>query len=118
MALAIKNGQSFTDNSGTVHIQGYFRVINFHYSKDLELTTFYFIGHPNREARDNNLPPFFVLSINVSSDDFDNWFSPAVLIQNTNLETQGYNYLMQLKDSDDNLIYGNTFEESQPVTAL
>ena len=113
MALAIKSGQSFTDNSGIIHTQGYFRVINFSYSKDSLLTTFYFIGHPNKEARDNNLPPFFVLSINVSNADFNVWFSPSALIQNTNLEMQGYNYLMQLKDSNDNLIYGNTFEEFQ-----
>ena len=113
MALVIKSGQSFMDKSQVVHSQGYFRVLNFTYQKDSQLMTFYFLGYASKTARDNLLPPFDVIAFNVIGDDYLTWFSPDALLCGTNLETQAYNYIMQLKDVEDNLIYGNIFETYQ-----
>ncbi|HEY9704259.1 MAG TPA: hypothetical protein V6C58_17540 [Allocoleopsis sp.] len=110
MALIIKDGQTFTDKYQVEHIAGYFRVINFVYQKDSNLMEFYFIGYAAKEARENNVQPFAVIKFDVTGNDFKKWFSYSVLLKNTNLETQAYNYIMQLKDDDGNLTYGNIFE--------
>ncbi|HEY9706250.1 MAG TPA: hypothetical protein V6C58_27685, partial [Allocoleopsis sp.] len=67
-------------------------------------------GYASKQARENNIPPFNVIRFDVTGEDFNNWFSYSALLNNTNLETQAYNYVMQLKDENDNLIYGNTFD--------
>jgi len=110
MALIIKASESYTDKSQVIHTQGYFRVLNFTYQKDSELMGFYFLGYPNKEAREKLLPPFEVISFNVTGDDYLTWFSPNILLKDTNLEAQAYKYIIQLKDESDNLIYGNIFE--------
>lgn len=110
MALVIKNGQTYTDNFEITHTQGYFRVLNFTYQKDYPLIDFYFLGYASQSARERGLQPFDVIRFSVTGNDFNAWFSCNVIAQNTNLETQAYNYIMQLKDSNDNLIYGNIFE--------
>ena len=110
MALVIKNGQTFTDKSLVIHSTGYFRVINFTYQKDSSLMEFYFIGYASKQARENNILPFDVIKFTVTGNDFNTWFSYEALLNNTNLETQAYNYIMQLKDENDNLIYGDIFE--------
>lgn len=110
MALVIKNGQAFTDKYQVIHSTGYFRVINFFYQKDSNMMEFYFIGYASKQARENNVPPFDVIRFAVTGADFNAWFSYSALLNNTNLETQAYNYIMQLKDENDHLIYGNIFE--------
>ncbi len=110
MALVIKNGQTFTDKCQVIHSTGYFRVINFTYQKDSRLMEFYFAGYASKQARENNALSFDVIKFNVIDDGFNVWFSPGVLLNNTNLETQAYHYITQLKDADDNLVYGNIFE--------
>lgn len=110
MALIIKNGETYTDKCGVIHTEGYFRVLNFTYQKDSQLMDFYFLGYASQSARERGLQPFEVVRFSVTGDDFNTWFSCNVIAQNTNLEAQAYNYIMQLKDSDDNLIYGNIFQ--------
>ena len=113
MALVVKEGETFTDRHQVIHNAGYFRIINFNYQKDSNLMEFYFIGYASKQAREDNILPFDVIKFDVTGSDFNTWFSCLALLNNTNLETQAYNYIMQLKDENDNLIYGNIFEEFQ-----
>lgn len=110
MALIIKKGQTYIDKSEVIHSEGYFRVVNFTYQRDIKLMDFYLLGYSSESARQKNLPPFDVIRFTVTQNDFDKWFCYEVIEKNTNLETQAYNYIMQLTDDDGNLIYGDIFQ--------
>ena len=93
MALILKENKSFSTSTGAVCKTAYLKCNPFDTNdKDQKMQTFRVCVY-NSDA-DKQKQPVEIKQIAVFSDEYETWFSPAVLSSGKNLQNLAYEYLL------------------------
>lgn len=107
MALILKSNKTFQDESGNVYGEAYGVVGQISSDKRNKLHTITFVIYKNHSCRNDLKRPVAEYTYGVGGDDFDMYFSPAAITADDNQWKQSYLYLLQLKNENEDLIYGD-----------
>jgi hypothetical protein len=102
MAISLKTGLTYTDDFGNTSTEYYGVIDVIQLNKHNKFTSIVLEIYASKSARDQSLAPVQIKSYNITNDQFDIWYSLAVLNQpNNNPFKQSYSYLSTLAEWQD-----------------